>query len=126
MDRYSNLFASQFLDLYNVDNYGCCICHSRITYSLKTISLHSRHRTCKDELQLVSASSRGVLQMKKDVKVNAKPSAGQPQHGEVEGTGALMWTSICSNPSSDVRLFCDLGQDVLSDPQLPHLYHEEV
>ena len=68
----------------------------------------------------------GVLQIKKDVKVNAKPLAGQPQHGEVEVTGALMRTSIGSSSSSDVRLLCDFGEDVLSDPQLPHLYNEEV
>lgn len=60
------------------------------------------------------------------MKVHAKPSGGQPQHGEVEVTGILMRTSIGLSSSSDVRSLCDLGDDVLSGPQLPQLYNEEV
>lgn len=58
LGRYFNLFASQSVDMSNVGNYGCFTCHSMITQSLRGITLHSRHRTGRDELQLVSAVSR--------------------------------------------------------------------
>lgn len=62
----------------------------------------------------------GILWIKKNVKGNAKPLTGQPQHGGVEISGALMQTYLCSHSSSDVKLLCDFGHDtcllVLSFP----------
>lgn len=84
VDRDSICFELQFLHLYNGDNYCCFICHPIIIHSLRALFSVPGTGDTKINHNGCLPQTGGILYVKNNAKVNAKPQARHAEHGEVE------------------------------------------